>query len=196
MSRKTLFRAFWIALMAIPFGFITTEAQTKKNEKEMSKTLIVYYSYTNHTKMIAERIQKAKGYDIVRLELVEAYPADYKTLEALAKKQAENKFLPEIKPLNVDLSQYDTIILGTPVWWYTFVPAIRSFLTQNELSGKTIIPYATHAGWQGDTFKDIKTLCPKANVKNELSIQFSGDAKANKIVSSNGEIENWINELK
>lgn len=183
-----------VAILGILFGFATVEP---KNENDkMSKTLIVYYSYTNHTKMIAERIQKVKGYDILRLELTESYPDDYSVLETLAKKQADEQFAPEIKPLNVDLTNYDTIVLGTPVWWYTFAPAVRSFLKNNDLSGKTIIPYATNAGWLGHTFEDIKTLCPKSEVKNELSIKFSGEAKDNKILTPEREIEEWMGKLK
>ena len=49
------------------------------------------------------------------------------------------------------------------MWWYTIAPVIRTFLKQNDLSGKTIKPFATNAGWLGQTFKEIKKLCPNSN---------------------------------
>ena len=56
------------------------------------------------------------------------------------------------------------------IWWYRPVPAIRTFLTRNDLSGKTIKPYATNAGWLGRTFKEIEKLCPNSNVEQGMNI--------------------------
>ena len=51
--------------------------------------------------------------------------------------------------MDVDLAQFDTIILGAPVWWYTFAPAMHTFLKNTDLSRKTIYPFATNGGWIG-----------------------------------------------
>ena len=85
----------------------------------------------------------------------------------------EQYITPSLKNVEVDLSKYDTIILGTPVWWYKVAPPIRTFLKENKLDGKRVIPFATNAGWLGDTFKEIRVLCPNSNIENELSIKFS-----------------------
>lgn len=58
------------------------------------------------------------------------------------------------------------------MWWYRPVPAIRTFLTQNDLSGKVIKPFATNAGWLGKTFNEIKKLCPNSKVEDEMNIVF------------------------
>ena len=64
------------------------------------------------------------------------------------KDEINKGFKPPIKPINIDLSQYDTIILGTPVWWYTFAPAVKTFIESNNLAGKTIYPVSyTHLVW-------------------------------------------------
>ena len=69
-------------------------------------------------------------------------------------------------------SRYDTIVLGTPVWWYTCAPAMRAFLTAHDLGGKTVYPFATNGGWLGRTLKDVAALCPGADVKPGLDVHF------------------------
>ena len=106
-----------------------------------------------------------------------------------------SKKTPEIKDININLDEYDTVILGTPVWWYTITPPIRTFLTKYDLSDKTVIPFATNAGWLGSTFEEIKELC-KGNVINEMSIKFTTDHLEDKLVTSEKEINNWIDKIK
>lgn len=81
-------------------------------------------------------------------------------------------YCPEIKPLNIDLSKYDEVILGTPVWWYIFAPAMHTFLKENDLSGKTVYPFATNGGWIGHTFKDFANACSTADVKQGMNTRF------------------------
>ena len=73
------------------------------------------------------------------------------------------------------------------------VPAIRTFLSQNNLSGKVIKPYATNAGWLGKTFQEIKMLCPNSEVEEGMNIVF--ESYSDKLVTKEQEIENWINQL-
>lgn len=116
--------------------------------------LVVYFSYTNHTREIANRIKEK---------------------------------------LNCDILEIKTVI---PVWWYRPVPAIRTFLTQNDLSGKNIKPFATNAGWLGRTFTEIKKLCPNSNVEDGLNIIYDAeDYKSRQLITSLDEIDNWINSL-
>ena len=101
--------------------------------------------------------------------------------------------MPEIQEIGIDLSKYDEIILGTPVWWYRPVPAIRTFLNQNDLSGKTIKPFATNAGWLGKTFKEFRTLCPNSEICKGMNIVF--ESYSDKLVTKEQDIENWIKTL-
>ena len=103
------------------------------------------------------------------------------------------KKTPDIQKMNIDLSKYDEIIIGSPVWWYTIAPVIRTFLKQNDLSGKIIKPYATNAGWLGRTFKEIEQLCPNSKVENEMNIVF--ESYSDVLVTSEKEIEAWIEQL-
>lgn len=157
--------------------------------------LIVYFSYTNHTKIIAEKIKESLGCDILEIKTVVPYSNDYQTVVDDEHNGEVSNHLPEIEDINVDLSKYDEIIIGTPVWWYRPAPAIRTFLTQNDLSGKRIIPFATNAGWLGRTFNEINALCPNSNVENEMNIVFNSNYNDMKPVTTDEEINDWISKL-
>lgn len=155
--------------------------------------IIIYFSYTGNTRLIANKIQDKLNCDIAEITTKVPYSTDYDTVVNDNHNSEASNYLPEINPLNVDLSKYDTIILGTPTWWYRPAPAIRTFLTQNNLSGKTIIPFSTNAGWLGRTFVEIKKLCPNSNIINEKNIEFESYTSNLKTPSS--EIEEWIATL-
>lgn len=157
--------------------------------------LVVYFSYTNHTKMIAEKIKETLNCDILEIKTVVPYSNDYQTVVDDEHNSEASNHLPEIQNINIDLSKYDEIIVGTPVWWYRPAPAIRTFLTQNDLSGKTIIPFATIAGLLGRTFTDITKLCPNSNLTGEMNIVFGMDYNDTKPVTKEEEINNWISNL-
>ena len=161
----------------------------------MSK-LIVYFSYTNHTKEITTRIQQKLNCDMIEIKTVIPYSQDYQSVVDDEQNKESSNYLPEIQEINIDLSKYDEIILGTPVWWYRPAPAIRTFLTQNDLSGKTIKPFATNAGWAGRTFEEIKKLCPNSKVEDGLNILYdAGDYRTRKLITSSSEIDRWIESL-
>lgn len=158
---------------------------------ENSKKLIVYFTYTNNTKKIAEKIKAKLNCDILEIKPVKPYDSDYDTVVRLEQNNETAKKTPDIEKINVDLSKYDEVILGIPVWWYTIAPVIRTFLKQNDLSGKKIIPFATNGGWIGRTFQEIKELCPNSVIENEMNIVFEGS----NMQTSEKEVENWINCL-
>lgn len=157
------------------------------------KKLIVYFSYTGNTKIIANKIKEKLDCDILEIKTIIPYSKDYETVVNDEQNSESSNHLPEIEDINIDLSKYDEIILGTPVWWYRPVPAIRTFLTQNDLLGKTIKPFATNAGWLGRTFNEITILCPDSNVDKGMNIVF--ESYSDKLVTEEQDIEKWINTL-
>ena len=159
----------------------------------MSKKLIVYFTYTNNTKKIAEHIKEKLNCDILEIKTVVPYSDDYDSVVNDQQNSEGSSFLPEIQEINLNLEEYDEIILGTPVWWYRPVPAIRTFLTKYDLTGKTIKPFATNAGWLGRTFKEINSLCPNSKVEEGMNIVF--ESYSDKLVTKESEIDNWINSL-
>lgn len=160
-----------------------------------AKKLIVYYSYTGHTKMIAEEIKKKLSCDILELKTQIPYSSDYQTVVEEEQNNSSNDKERSIVEITKDLNEYDEIIIGSPVWWYTITPVIRTFLKENDLTGKIIKPFATNAGWLGHTFQEIEKLCPNSKVEKGMNIVFSEDYHENKLITSEDEITKWINEL-
>lgn len=158
----------------------------------MSK-LIVYFSYTNNTRTIVNKIKDKLNCDILEIKTIIPYSEDYQSVVDDEQNSEGSNYLPEIQDININLNQYDEIILGTPVWWYRPVPAIRTFLTQNDLAGKIIKPFATNAGWLGRTFKEIKSLCPNSIVEDGMNIVF--ESYSDKLVTSENDINKWIDTL-
>lgn len=157
------------------------------------KKLVVFYSYTGHTKMIAESIQRKLNCDILEIKPVKPYSTDYQTVVDEEQNNISVGKTPDIQKIDKNLNDYDEIIIGTPVWWYTIAPVIRTFLTQNDLSNKTIKPFATNAGWLGHTFQEIQKLCPNSKVDKGMNIVF--ESYSDNLVTSPDEIEKWIDEL-
>jgi len=129
------------------------------------KVLIAYYSYSGNTKSVAEKIQQITGGDIFEIKTVQPYPKSYNEVVNQAKTEKAQEFKPELID-NCKISDYETIYIGTPVWWYTFASPIRTFLTENDFTGKTIKPFCTHGGGgASSTYGDIQKLCPNTTVK-------------------------------
>ena len=168
----------------------SVESRWHKGKAEM-KTLILYYSYGGNTKRIAEMIQKEIGGDIARIDTVVPYDGDYDTVVDQGQRENAAGYCPELNPLSVDLGAYDTIVLGSPVWWYTFAPAMHSFLNQADLRGKTIYPFATNGGWLGHTLKDFEKSCNGAIVKPGLSVRFDEST----LRTPENEIQAWIKTI-
>lgn len=156
------------------------------------KSVVIYYSYGGNTRCVAEKISKAIGADIAEIKTVHSYKGSYEQVVDQGQKEVNSGFMPEIKPMNLDLMQYDTVVLGTPVWWYTFAPAMKTFLHQTNLAGKTVFSFATNGGWIGHTFKDFVKACPDSNVKHGLNIRFEEDQQ----ITSDTDILAWAKEIK
>lgn len=156
------------------------------------RSLTVYYSYSGNTKRIAQKIHSKIGGDLAEITTLEPYPDDYDKVVLQGRQEVNQHSKPEILPLKAELGQYDRILLGTPVWWYTFAPAVRTFLTQYDLSGKTVFPFVTHGGWIGHTEKDIQSACAGSAVERALSVQMNGS----NVFTPEEKIDQWISNLQ
>lgn len=147
-----------------------SNAKTSSFDKEeimsQKKVLVAYYSYSGNTKTVAEKIQKLTGGDIVEIVPVKPYPTGYNEVVELAKNEKNQNIRPEIKPIDKNISDYDVIFLGTPVWWYTMASPVKTFLANNKFDGKIIASFCTHGGGgASSTYTDMKNLAPKAEFK-------------------------------
>jgi flavodoxin len=160
------------------------------------KALVVYYSWSNgNTQKIAELVQKVMGADIARIETVVPYSGSYDDVVNQGQEEVVRGYQPEIKPLDVNLTDYDTVVVGTPTWWYTMAPAVLTFLSANNWSGKTVIPFQTHGGWPGHVIKDIKQVCKGAGFQHEKAIRFDSTG-GDRMVTTQKELDSWLADLK
>lgn len=177
----------------------TAQGNGKKTDENM-KTLTVYYSFTaGNTKRIAEKAHRAVGGDIVRLETVKPYPADYEQAVSQGNDEVRRGYKPELKPLGVNLSDYDRIIVGTPTWWYKMAPAVLSFLSSANLAGKVVVPFMTNAGWPGSVIDDMTALAQERGATVECAHEFrfsSDESHFDRMVTPESELDAWIESLK
>lgn len=190
---KKMFLIFGLVIIAILSLVLVEEFNVQaKGEKTMDKKiLIAYFSWSGNTKHIAEEIQNRVGGDMFRIETATPYPNDYnETAYGVAKKQHDENIFPELKSKG-DVSNYDVIFVGTPAWWYTMAPAVKTFLKENNFEGKTIVPFTTHGGGGGYHIPDdMAKLATGADVvKNQLVVYGKGNSGTSK------EIDNWLNSL-
>ena len=118
---------------------------------ERGKTAVVYFSWSpdGNTRFAAETIAAKAGAKLFEIKAEKPYAGDYRACCDEAKPECKGKQLRPIKPIEgLDLAQYDVIFVGTPNWWGTMAPPVRTFLTQNAaaLEGKTVGVFQTNGG--------------------------------------------------
>lgn len=160
---------------------------------KQKKILVTYFSYTGNTKHIAEQVAQQLSADIISLELLEPYSDDYDQVVVQGEAEVQDDFRPKLKNLAIDPSSYDTLVLCSPIWWYTVAPAIKSFLDQYDWAGKTIFPIITNGGYGlGHSLEDIRQLCPQAKLSSCLECVFEDTT----MQTPEEELTNYIKNLQ
>lgn len=145
--------------------------------------------HKGNTQKIAEMIQEEVGGDLYLIKTRNPYPSDYSQVEDIGQQEGRENARPELVNPIEDISQYDTIYLGFPNWWYDAPMAIYSFLEQYDLSGKTIVPFNTSGGSGfSNSIDEIKKLEPEANVLEGLSV-YQED-----VADAQNQVREWINK--
>lgn len=162
----------------------------------MKKLLIVYYSWSNgNTERIAKKLQSVAGGDLVKIDTAVPYSGSYDDVVAQGQREVNRGYEPEIKPLNVNIADYDVIAIGTPTWWYTMAPAVKTFLHENDFTGKTVVPFMTNGGWPGHVIKDMKQMCAGAKTACELQVQFDSTG-GDHLETPEAQIDAWAQNVK
>ena len=156
----------------------------------MSKKLAAYFSASGVTKRYAERLAKAAGADLFEIKPSIPYTnADLNWQDSGSRSSVEMKnpdSRPEIAEKLPDMEEYDTIIVGFPIWWYVAPTIINTFLESYDFSGKTVIPFATSGGSGiGKTADVLRKICPAADIKDGKVLNGMSDK----------EIAQWVNKF-
>ena len=176
--------------------------QNKQNTKSnMNKSIVIFFSHAGdnysvgnievgNTKIVADYISEIKGADQFEIVTHKYDGMAYTPLINLAKEEANRGELPPYEGSAPDLSQYDTVFIGGPIWWGTYPQVMFTLFRDINLDGKTVIPFTTHEGsGLASTVSDVKKSFPKANVQKGWSIY------GHEVRSGRAKVEKWLNGL-
>ena len=193
LSRRNLLKLAVAGLLAgvaaplFPHLSSTCAAATGAGRK---KVMIVYYSRSGNTREIASLIHRSMGGDIFEIQVVKPYPEDYEEVKKIAMQEQQSGFRPALKTKVKNIGSYDVIFVGTPIWWGTISAPVKSFLSEYDFSGKTVVPFITHQGsGLGRSVADISKLCPKTTLLDGLAI-WGRNAK-----TAQNDVSAWVRRL-
>lgn len=215
MKIRKVFSGF---LATIAMGLLGQPVSAAENSSTPSRTLIIWFSQpeemkpdavdgfsgasvlqkntpeTGSTQFVAQLIQKQTDGDLFRIETVTPYPRQHDALLRVAEKEQQTNARPSLKTPIPDLSDYDTIYVGYPIWWYTMPMVIYSLFEQNDFAGKTVIPFTTHGGSRlADSLRQIVRLQPQARlVTRALSIS-RNDVSDPDVPA---QVEQWVKQVQ
>ena len=184
----------------------TLRATSMKNDKSqkqnnMSKSIVIFFSHAGdnysvgnievgNTKIVADYISEIKGADQFEIVTHKYDGMAYTPLINLAKEEANKGELPPYEGTAPDLSQYDTVFIGGPVWWGTYPQVMFTLFKDINLDGKTVIPFTTHEGsGLASCASDVKKTFPKANVTKGFSIY------GHEVRTGKAKVEKWLKSL-
>jgi flavodoxin len=184
----------------------TLRATSMKNDKSqkqntMNKSIVIFFSHAGdnysvgnievgNTKIVADYITEIKGADQFEIVTHKYDGMAYMPLIELAKEEANKGELPPYEGTAPDLSPYDTVFIGGPVWWGTYPQVMFTLFKDINLDGKTVIPFTTHEGsGLASCASDVKKAFPKAKVTGEFSIY------GHEVRTGKAKVEKWLKNL-
>lgn len=145
-----------------------------------------------NTQIIAEIIAAETGADLFSIESTESYPTTYDGL--LEKSREEESDPPQIAGTVENMADYDIVFIGYPIWWGDLPTIVRVFLESYDFSGKTVIPFCTHAGsGLSGTQRTIESLCDGATVEDGLAVR--GSTAQNNYEETESTVKDWLDGL-
>lgn len=152
------------------------------------------YIEKGNTAILAEIIAALTGGDLFEIVPVTPYPDDYASMLALAEREASEDAMPEIAGTVERFDEYDTVLLGYPIWDGDMPRIVYHFLSSYDFAGKTVIPFNTHEGsGQAGTQRTIASLLPEATVLNGLAMR--GSVAQNERDEAKEDVTRWLSEL-
>lgn len=155
-----------------------------------SASIVIDNDTFGTTEFVARMIQKSTGGDLHPIQTQEKYPTDFDELQDLNHTEMNEGFLPPLVESSLDISKYETVFIGYPVWATDVPQAVLSFLNEYHLSGKTVVPFCTHDGYgAGGSFSTIKEVSYAETLLDGLAIE------AKDVPSSEGMVADWLNSI-
>ena len=184
------------------FQETSLQNEQTSNSGNMKKSIVIFFSHagdnysvgvidTGNTKIVADYISEITGADQFEIVTHKYDGMAYTPLIELAKKEAAAGELPPYEGAAPDLSGYDTVFIGGPVWWGTYPQVMFTLFKDINLDGKTVIPFTTHEGsGLASCASDLRKAFPKANITGEFSIY------GHEVRGGKAKVERWLKGLK
>lgn len=158
----------------------------------MSKKLVAYFSASGVTAKLAKRLADAVDADIFEIKPEKPYTTadlDWTNKKSCSSVEMSDKsFRPAVAEKLDNIADYDTIYVGFPIWWYVAPTIINTFLEQYDLTGKTIIPFATSGtSLMGKTNSELAPSCKGAILKEGKRFEANADET---------ELKNWADSIR
>ena len=189
-----------LLILAALLGLNMT-ANSQENTNNMKKSIVIFFSHAGdnyavgnievgNTKIVADYISEIAGADQFEIVTHKYDGMAYTPLIKLAQEEANRDELPPYEGSAPDLSQYDTVFIGGPVWWGTYPQVMFTLFKDINLDGKTVIPFTTHEGsGLASCVKDVKKAFPKAKVTGEFSIY------GHEVRTGRAKVEKWLKSI-
>lgn len=186
-----------VIVLFIALGVLVYNKFPNKNENnninKESKTLVVYFSAQGHTETVAKLLAKNLNSDLFKLEPKNEYTSEdlnYNSKSSRVSKEHDDESLRDIELKNTTINNfndYDTVLIGYPIWWGIAAWPVNTFVKTNDFAGKTVIPFCTSASSPlGSSAKDLKAISNGGNWQD--GHRFSSSANEE-------EIKQWITTI-
>ena len=201
MKAKSFIIAAFTLLIATGCNGQSKQEVKPSNNTAMSKSIVIFFSHAGdnysvgnievgNTKIVADYISEIAGADQFEIVTHKYDGMAYTPLINLAKEEANNGEFPPYEGDAPDLSQYDTVFIGGPVWWGTYPQVMFTLFRDINLDCKTVIPFTTHEGsGLASCVSDVKSAFPKAKVTQGFSIY------GHEVRSGKAKVEKWLEGL-
>ena len=198
---KRIITAVLALLMVTSCNAQNKQEVKSSNKNNMSKSIVIFFSHAGdnysvgnievgNTKIVADYITEIKGADQFEIVTHKYDGMAYMPLIELAKEEANKGELPPYEGTAPDLSPYDTVFIGGPVWWGTYPQVMFTLFKDINLDGKTVIPFTTHEGsGLASCASDVKKAFPKAKITGEFSIY------GHEVRTGKAKVEKWLKNL-
>ena len=202
MKAKNIIMAALALLMATGCNGQSKQEVKPSNNTAMSKSIVIFFSHAGdnysvgnievgNTKIVADYIGEIIGADQFEIVTHKYDGMAYTPLINLAKEEANRGELPPYEGDAPDLSQYDTVFIGGPVWWGTYPQVMFTLFKDINLDSKTVIPFTTHEGsGLASCASDVRKAFPKAKVTGEFSIY------GHEVRGGKAKVEKWLKGLR
>ena len=143
-----------------------------KRSSQGGNVLVAYFSWSGNTEEMASYIAEQTGGDLLEIQPENPYPADYNECGDVALAERDSNARPAIANLPDSIDEYDTILIGYPIWWHTAPMIIGTFLESYDLSNVDIYPFTQSASMDTEQFNN--------------SVEFVRDMQIDGYLSDNG----------